>query len=286
VKIKNWDQFQHYKTGKNAAKRPEWIKLYTGLLDDIEFHQLDGADAKALMMLWLLASEGEGDLPPVKTIAFRLRLSDSEVISILGRLGHWVDCASYDVPRTEEELEENKKEKNNKNKKEKRGVSPTGDALQTSVAFERYNLKAKDLGLPEARVLTPERINKLRARLSEHGLSGWTEALDCIGGQPFLLGKNDRGWRLDFDFLLQPKSLSKVRECAYADKQISRFAEEHDELVEWAKQRETSKDDSNVVYLECPPGGQGRIGPPDECAASGHADSGTVCEPSSGVYDP
>lgn len=120
ARIKNWEQFQHYKTGKNAAKRPEWIKFYTRLIDDIEFHELDGKDAKVLVLLWALASEYGGDLPPVKTIAFRLRLSESEINKILGRLIHWLEPMSYDNPRTEEEEEEEKKEKKNKNENETR----------------------------------------------------------------------------------------------------------------------------------------------------------------------
>jgi len=109
ARIKNWDQFQHYKSGKNASKRPEWIRLYTRLLDDIEFHELSGDDAKVLVMLWALASEQDGELPDTKTIAFRLRLPEQKVRQILGRLSHWLeseDGVSYDAPRTEEKREE------------------------------------------------------------------------------------------------------------------------------------------------------------------------------------
>jgi hypothetical protein len=91
------------------------------------------------------------------------------------------------------------------------------DASPPQEAFDLYNMKAKRLGLPWARVLTPERAKKLRARLEEHGLSGWKEALAAIESQPFLLGRNNRGWKANLDFLLQPESLNKVREGAYSD---------------------------------------------------------------------
>lgn len=146
MKIKNWEGFQHYKTGKNAAKRPEWIKLYTRLLDDIEFHQLSGNDAKVLMMLWMLASENGGALPPVKTIAFRLRLSEKEINSVLARLPHWIESPSYDIPRTEEE------EKENKNKKEKERESRAIALPPAWRPSESHFSQAKELGFSPATV--------------------------------------------------------------------------------------------------------------------------------------
>jgi hypothetical protein len=96
-------------------------------------------------------------------------------------------------------------------------VKASGDALPVKEAFELFNLKASSLGIPQAKVLTPGRATKLRARLEEHGLDGWKEALAAIERQPFLLGRNDRAWRVNLDFLLQTASLNKVREGAYSD---------------------------------------------------------------------
>jgi hypothetical protein len=117
-RIKDWEKFQHYKTGAHANKPPEWIKLYPKLLNDIEFHKLSGDDAKTLMMLWMLASENGGTLPSFEKIAFRLRLPEKQIKSVLSRLPHWVEGASRDclepvyTPSSPEEEE-------NKNKKEK-----------------------------------------------------------------------------------------------------------------------------------------------------------------------
>ena len=67
--VKGWARFQHFKD-----RRPPWIKLYRDILDDVEWHELDPASAKALVMLWLIASENEGNLPSIKVLAFRSRL--------------------------------------------------------------------------------------------------------------------------------------------------------------------------------------------------------------------
>jgi len=85
MRIKDWNKFQHFKD-----RKPPWIKLYRDLLDDITWHELDAKAAKALVMIWLIASEYDGNLPDIKTLAFRLRVSESEAKSIVSKLSHWV----------------------------------------------------------------------------------------------------------------------------------------------------------------------------------------------------
>lgn len=85
-KIKNWSRHQHFKD-----RRPPWIKLYRDILDDPEWHSLDSDAAKLLVMLWLLASENEGELPNIKTISFRLRVSEKQVSAQLPKLSHWME---------------------------------------------------------------------------------------------------------------------------------------------------------------------------------------------------
>lgn len=86
MRIKNWSKFQHFKD-----RKPPWVKLYRDLLDDMEWHQLDAEASKILVMLWLIASENEGNLPDIKTLAFRLRMAEKQVNDCVDRLGHWVE---------------------------------------------------------------------------------------------------------------------------------------------------------------------------------------------------
>jgi hypothetical protein len=83
--IKGWKKFQHFKD-----RRPPWIKLYRDLLDDPDWHALDGADAKSLVMLWLIASEDDGNIPCTRKIAFRLRITETKAEQLLTRLSHWL----------------------------------------------------------------------------------------------------------------------------------------------------------------------------------------------------
>jgi hypothetical protein len=83
LKVKNWSEFQHYKD-----RCPPWIKLHHSLLDNLEFHNLSPLAVKALVLLWLLASEsatGDIDANPSK-LAFRLRMSGDDVNRVVEEL--------------------------------------------------------------------------------------------------------------------------------------------------------------------------------------------------------
>lgn len=109
LRIKDWKKFQHFKD-----RKPPWVKLYRDLLDDIEWHELDPVAAKTLVMLWLIASENYGDLPDLKKLAFRLRVSEKSLESTLTKLDHWLEQTDItpiseryqsDSPETERETE-------------------------------------------------------------------------------------------------------------------------------------------------------------------------------------
>ena len=85
IRIKNWATLQHFRD-----RKPIWIKLYRGLLDDPEWAALSPLGNRVLIMLWLLASESDGELPPIPVIAFRLRMSEKLVLSTISELQHWL----------------------------------------------------------------------------------------------------------------------------------------------------------------------------------------------------
>jgi len=112
IRIKGWERFQHFKD-----RNPPWVKLYKDILDDPDWHSLDGESAKVLTMLWLIASEDEthqGALPDLRKLAFRLRIKESQLNQTLTKLSHWlihddinVISSRYNpyIPETETETE-------------------------------------------------------------------------------------------------------------------------------------------------------------------------------------
>ena len=102
----------------------------------------------------------------------------------------------------------------------KDSLSPYGDSsAEVKAAFDCYNEMAARAGLPEARVMNPDRTSKLKARLKEcGGISGWRAACEKIASSAHCTGDNDRGWVADLDFMLQRRSFTKLMEGSYDDR--------------------------------------------------------------------
>lgn len=95
----------------------------------------------------------------------------------------------------------------------KGGSSPADPSV--SEALDAYHAVASRCGLASVRVLTTARQRKLAAVVRQHGIAVWFEALGKVEASAFCTGQNDRGWRADLDFLLQPSSFTALLEGRY-----------------------------------------------------------------------
>jgi hypothetical protein len=116
LRIRNWDKFQHYKPMHSKYKKQmTWLKLYGGdILNDIDWFELSDTNKAIYIELLCLASQNHGNLPELKTIAFRLRRSKDQLQKAFDELSHWIEDGIYSVytmpiPEEEKEEEENKK---------------------------------------------------------------------------------------------------------------------------------------------------------------------------------
>lgn len=120
-RIKDWNKFQHYKTGRGA---PPWIKLYRDLLNDRDWFLLEPDAAKFLVSCWIIAAENDGNLPNIETLAFRYRVASKEIARLLSLCKHWIiqddstllaDCYQVATPyiETESETETEKDKRKN-----------------------------------------------------------------------------------------------------------------------------------------------------------------------------
>lgn len=78
---KNWKSFQHYRD-----RSPGWIKLHRTLLDNVDYYRLSAEAAKALPLLWLLASEKDGIIPDAPEAGFRLRIDEQLAADVIAEL--------------------------------------------------------------------------------------------------------------------------------------------------------------------------------------------------------
>lgn len=65
---------------------------------------------------------------------------------------------------------------------------------------------------PPCRNLTKTRLDKVRILLSEFSLDDIKEVFTKANGSDYLLGKNDRGWRAGFDWLIEVDNFVKVQD--------------------------------------------------------------------------
>lgn len=91
----------------------------------------------------------------------------------------------------------------------------TDPPLTKKEILEAWHERMVPLGFPAVRKMTSQRERQLAARLKDSTLEEWQRAMDALERSAFCRGENDRGWRADFDFLLQPKSFTKLLEGAY-----------------------------------------------------------------------
>ena len=90
------------------------------------------------------------------------------------------------------------------------------EQVAIDAAVEAWNVFAKDHKLPSITTVTDRRRKRLAGRLKDcGGIAGWHAALAMIPKSSFLLGNNDRGWKANFNWILQPDSFAKLREGGY-----------------------------------------------------------------------
>ena len=235
MKIKNWSKFQHFKD-----RKPPWVKLYRDLLDDIEWHELDPKAAKVLVMLWLIASEDEGSIPPNKQLAFRLRMSEKETEVCISKLSHWLEQDDnnlistryqHDAPETETETE----------KKTETEIicPPDGEPLDGNklpgcdhkavIALYHQNLptlRKVEVWNETRKGYLRQRWREVAAELAEQKpitghdvLTWWAEFFSHIGTSKFLTGRvNDKSGRsfvADLEWIIKPTNFCKIVEGKY-----------------------------------------------------------------------
>jgi hypothetical protein len=94
-------------------------------------------------------------------------------------------------------------------------AEPTDPPLTESEILEAWEVRMVPQGFPAVRKMTGQRKRQLQARLRDSTFDEWQQAMGALERSAFCRGENDRGWRADFDFLLQPKSFTKLLEGAY-----------------------------------------------------------------------
>jgi len=143
-----------------------------------------------------------------------------------------------------------------KKEEERAAPSDAADALQPLVrgsvrwAYNAYNEVANRIGLPLAVALTEARVKAIRVRLKEFGPEGWETALANIERNPFMRGRNDRGWRASLDYVLQAKSYAKLVEGAAGRRDVGLRPAQAADLAKVYEDDQFARDLEKAAALE------------------------------------
>jgi len=229
MQIKNWKKFQHFKD-----RKPPWVKLYRDLLDDIEWFELDPKAAKVLVMLWLIASEDDGNIPTAKQLAFRLRMSEKETEVCISKLSHWLEQGYNDVISTRYQDDAPETERETEKEIETECICPPSGGLPncdhekvialyhqhlpTLRRVEVWNETRKGYLRQRWREVAEELSKEKQVQVSDI-LAWFTEFFVHIGTSKFLTGrvnsKDGRPFIADLEWILKPSNFAKIVEGKY-----------------------------------------------------------------------
>ena len=78
---------------------------------------------------------------------------------------------------------------------------------------EIYNFNCPNL--PKVQKITKKRKNAINKFLKEYTKEQFIEICRIANNNDFLMGKNDRGWKADFDFLMRVDKATSILEGKY-----------------------------------------------------------------------
>lgn len=133
-----------------------------------------------------------------------------------------------------------------------KNVIPNGNQMEPQYSIEEYSIveNKEDIvetipmidyksyidffnsleNLPNVVKLTDKRKKSLKARLKDYDDNKIKELWTIANNTPFLCGNNDRGWKADFDWLVNENNLVKISENKYTSKSTSEQLPSEEEL--------------------------------------------------------
>lgn len=205
--IKNWEKYN----GRKDIKKPWWFKLSNTLLEDSQFYSMTGEEIKAWIYLLSQASKHQSGAVYldedhatrvcwVKIDGLKSLLKKLEQYQIISKNPYAIRTRSVQQIRLEEIRLEEKESVNS--------AKPSHTLLK--IWNENCGELAKIRGIGKSRA----RLVKMRWEENPNP-EYWKEVIVKITKTPFCCGKNNRGWKASFDFLIKSDTHYKVLEGAY-----------------------------------------------------------------------
>lgn len=150
------------------------------------------------------------------------------------------------TPKRHQNETETKQKHTNKNDKNDKNDKNIFNNLSNDKLFapliERWNELPDTISKISTLKKDTQRFKMLSQRVSEYGADKVLEAIEQIKRSSFLLGQNNSGWTITFEWFVRPNNFIKVLEGNYIDKKINKgnfvkgkYIEQQDILTEEEK---------------------------------------------------
>ena len=154
-----------------------------------------------------------------------------------------------DQQRPNKEVTTNKNDKNDKN--DKNIFNNISYDILFVPLIEKWNELPDVISKISTLKKDTQRYKMLSQRINEYGSDKILEAIEKIKQSSFLLGKNNSGWTITFEWFVRPNNFVKVLEGNYIDKKINKgnfakgkYIEQQDILTEEEKQEKLKNSNS------------------------------------------
>jgi hypothetical protein len=235
VKDLDWVSIPNKHDGENYSKivaHPEGAEIFAG------WNLIVQVASKCRPRGILVKDSGEPQTPASLSLKTRAPKSwFDKAFSFLEKNTDWLlvsevpDGHQHPVSLPPDECEEGK------GREGKEGKGNTG-GFPKEVEFWNSNCGE----LPKVASMSDDRMKKLRARRQDSfWVANYEEAVKRVVRSDFCCGKNDRKWKSDFEWMLQPNVVAKIMEGKY-DNRISSpskngNAPSRAQVVEYAKEK-------------------------------------------------
>lgn len=229
VQICKWDKFNRK---RRDVKSASWFALSNQFIFDPEFHAFSSDEKMVWIYLLSIASQKQSSdvFLNIDLCAAVLKTHSKTVRSALQRLQ---DIRTISVRDLHDPSGQSRTDvsrpigtdlcytdiTDRTDRQEPTVLLSSGDDLHPLVHL--WNELCGDLA--KVQVVNKSRLQKIKARWKDcSDLEQWADVIKKIAANDFCNGKNDRGWKANFDFLLKPDTLHKALEGAYDNRGLAK----------------------------------------------------------------
>ena len=220
ISIENWGKYNSRPDRKNFI----WFRLENNFFDDPEVYSLSNLGKLIYVFLLCCRSKTDKNVFKINTkkLGFELSLSELEIMNKLDELESFSFIRVLKTPNDGIKTPKDGLQTDRQTDRQTaRGAEEDFNFNKGTEVLSLVNIWNEHCGvLPKVSKVSLRRKTQIKQRLKEESdLEYWKQVVQKIEESNFCQGKNERGWRADFDFFLKPGTHISAMEGKYDNRQ-------------------------------------------------------------------